>query len=75
MHFSATFVLITLKQRLVCFLDHFAVVQSCHILRLVCTKKDVTSTVSITSTVVLKCRKSLLKLLEHGLVDTIVKLG
>lgn len=73
--FLPLFVMITLERRFLCSLDHFAVVETCNILRLVFTNKDVTSTVSITSTAVLKCRKSLAKLLEHGLVDTTVKLG
>lgn len=73
--FLPLFVVITLERRFLCSLDHLAVVETCNILRLVFTNKDVTSTVSITSTAVLKCRKSLVKLLVHGLVDTTVKLG
>lgn len=38
--FLPLFVVITLERRFLCSLDHFAVVETCNILRLVFTNKD-----------------------------------
>ena len=64
-----------IKERFVSSSDHSTVVANCELFDCVSSNTDVTSTVSISSTSVFQCRKSLVKLVEHRLVDTILKVN
>ena len=64
-----------IKGRFLSSSDHSTLVANCYVLHRLTSNTDVTSTVSMSSSSVLQCRKSLVKLLEHRLVDTILKVN